>query len=80
MCTDPLITSEAVEEHLRANIEGEQVVFNEDNLARMTDVAKVRKAYKLGPRPTTAESAQSNEELRNMEVIVLGMMALRGAT
>ena len=54
--------------------------FDEETLARMTDISKVRKAYKLGPPPKIDNSKQIRQETKEMEVVVLGMMALRGAT
>ena len=72
--------SEDVEQHLKANVEGEQIEFDEENLTQVVDIAKVRKAYKLGAPPKNKYSAESKQDLKEMELIILGMMALRGAT
>jgi EKC/KEOPS complex subunit CGI121/TPRKB len=55
----------------------------------MTDWAKVKKIYKLNSVPTGSGSGKkatngvvehpSGEELKELEVMILGSMALRGA-
>ena len=71
---------EEINRHLQASIEGSQIAFNQENIAAVTDIAKVKKAYKLGPPLKGRGSGGSGDDLKEMEMIVLGMMALRGAT
>lgn len=60
--------------------------FSDAVLQTMVDVARVRKVYKLnnsgGGRGIEAAVKESNKlkEERELEVLVLGSMALRGST
>ena len=79
-------TAEAVQAHLTANFEGEQVEFSDELLGLMTDLARVRKIYKLNSgggkslgKGTVNRTSKDFAE-RELEVLILGSMALRGAT
>jgi EKC/KEOPS complex subunit CGI121/TPRKB len=68
-------------------VEGIQVPFADDGLQDMTDLARVRKIYKLnttngGGKKTVNGINGTNEvgERKEVEILVLGSMALRGAT
>lgn len=67
-------------------VEGEQVPFEDDVLASMTDLARVRKIYKLnvqgGGKKDAVVNGVGKEEVerKELEITVLGSMALRGAT
>ncbi|KAL9025760.1 MAG: hypothetical protein Q9196_005474 [Gyalolechia fulgens] len=92
-----------IEQHLSESIQGNPLPFEEANITKFTDVAKVRKIYKLtdagrvhnkstgkgGKRDTEGnEDARMREyggemervERKELEIMVLGLMALRGAT
>lgn len=81
----PNTTHETVATHLGHNVEGSAVPFDDETLYAISDVAKIKKAYKLGglaPAPSKA-SAQTDgihdPERQHLESAVLGAMALRGA-
>ena len=65
-------------EHLAANVEGTAVPLSDAAaLTRCTDMARVRKYYKLnGVAALTKGSAEAQR--KEAEVLVLGAMALRG--
>ncbi|KAL4906573.1 hypothetical protein BDW74DRAFT_150701 [Aspergillus multicolor] len=79
----PDITHESVAAHLAQNVQGTLLPFDDEALAELSDVAKIKKAYKLGSLPS-ATSKQANGALdegkRQLELSILGAMALRGAT
>jgi len=102
--TSPSITSSSVAGHLSASVKGTLIDFNDQTLAPLTDVAKVRKLYKLGGvaevnskgkrrrkdgseegsrgddvLEQTGIEKNSSIERKELEVAVVGLMALRGA-
>jgi EKC/KEOPS complex subunit CGI121/TPRKB len=80
------LTATTIQEHLSASIQGVQIDPSDENIGRFTDWARVRKVYKLPAINTTAagkgKSAKAirseGQERRELEVQVLGAMALRG--
>ncbi|CZR55439.1 related to protein cgi-121 [Phialocephala subalpina] len=90
------ITSDQLSSRLATQIQGEQVPFDDETLASMTDVGRVRKIYKLNSGGGGGKKKEVNgnevngvngarmerevDERREMEVLILGAMALRGAT
>ncbi|PYH38494.1 EKC/KEOPS complex subunit CGI121/TPRKB [Aspergillus neoniger CBS 115656] len=79
----PEITHDSVAAHLGQNVEGMPVPFDDETLSKISDIAKIKKAYKLGALNTTppnqANDTQDNG-MRRLELSVLGAIALRGAT
>lgn len=77
----PEITHESVATHLGTSIEGSAVPFNDETLVAISDVAKIKKAYKLGGlAPTPAKTNDTeNHERQRLETVLLGAIALRGA-
>ena len=86
---------EQVSQHLGKAIEGESVAFGDEQLRNVTDLSKVKKIYKLnapasgkGPQRKKGQQEPVPEKLltdvvderREIEAIVLGMIALRGAS
>lgn len=92
-----------VQQHLSESIEGSPLPFEEAEAVKLTDIAKVRKIYKLNnavknkgingvkrgksSRDTDeytgrayGDSANDEAERKELEIMVLGLMALRGAT
>jgi EKC/KEOPS complex subunit CGI121/TPRKB len=73
---------------LTASIEGEQVDFTDEELKKMTDVARVKKVYKWnvgnggGGKKVVSngDNGVRPDEGKELEIWVLGTMALRGAT
>lgn len=90
----PSITHDSVHEHLSSIIQGTMMEFSDDSLASLTDLARVRKIYKLGDLAatkgggslgkknvsTTKTGDEERLEISGIEGAVLGAMALRGAT
>ncbi|CAK7234672.1 hypothetical protein SCUCBS95973_009015 [Sporothrix curviconia] len=65
-------------EHLAANVEGTAVpLSNAAALGRCTDLARVRKYYKLNGVASLAKGTEETQR-KEVEVLVLGAMALRG--
>ena len=86
LSTSAEITHEIVQQHLRIAVEGTAVKFSDSALSIMTDMARVRKIYKLNtPIRATSKREKGKSvvseqaERKELEVIVLGLMALRGA-
>ncbi|MCJ1395196.1 hypothetical protein MMC18_008079 [Xylographa bjoerkii] len=93
---DERARAEAVCAHLDAHVDGRWVPFGEESCAAMADVGKVRKIYKLGDGSGvgsgrragkkdgggsgSVEGVGGREERGEMEVTILGLMALRGAS
>ncbi|KAI9924777.1 hypothetical protein ASPWEDRAFT_40653 [Aspergillus wentii DTO 134E9] len=79
----PEVTHESVAAHLGQSVEGSPVPFNDETLSEISDVGKIKKAYKLGalatPSKATPNGAQ-DEERRRLELSLIGAIALRGAT
>jgi len=75
-----------VKRHLEGAVEGEAVGFEDGILKGMLDVGRVRKVYKLNSGGGGGKMGLGNgvvneeEERRELEVFVLGAMALRGAS
>lgn len=93
---NPAITDQSVQQHLTSAIQGTAVEFSDENLGTLTDLARVRKIYKLnndGGRKSKKPSKESqlskpeaasdnvdeSHEKKELEVAILGVMALRGA-
>ncbi|KAF7551943.1 hypothetical protein G7Z17_g4648 [Cylindrodendrum hubeiense] len=75
--TEPL-TSEQIWEHLKANVEGEALAITDDNISAATDLAKVRKYYKLNGLKWLDDIKDEKLKLKEVETLVIGGMALRG--
>jgi len=92
--TSPSVTLESVRSHLACAVKGACVDFNDENLQDVSDLDKIRKAYKIGSyvsaKGQSKESkAQLNgvdgidpiaKERKELEIAILGAIALRGAT
>jgi EKC/KEOPS complex subunit CGI121/TPRKB len=80
----PDVTHESVAAHLAQNVQGTPLPFDDNALSEISDVAKIKKAYKLGSLPSGPSSDQvdgtSGSKDRQLELSVLGAIALRGAT
>lgn len=80
----PEITHDSVAEHLAKSVEGTSVPFDDEPLSAISDIGKIRKAYKLGAAPSAPAKAQVNGTTdsgkRELEISILGAMALRGAS
>lgn len=83
----PEITHDSVAAHLESSVEGTPVPFDDKTLSEISDIAKIKKTYKLGALPspgTNADSSQPNgtqvdDAKRRLELSILGAIALRGS-
>ncbi|KAK2790324.1 hypothetical protein FQN52_005592 [Onygenales sp. PD_12] len=83
--TSPDITHDSVAQHLEKAIEGKPLPFDDENLRLVSDISKIKKAYKLGS--INAKGGQNGRngpaallsEMNNLERSILGAMALRGS-
>ncbi|KAL8934578.1 MAG: hypothetical protein Q9216_005840 [Gyalolechia sp. 2 TL-2023] len=103
LSTAPSVDATAIEQHLSESIQGNALPFEEPEIAKLTDIPKIRKIYKLtdagqGHNKGTGKrgkgGAERNEgakvtengeqgqmaKRKELEAMVLGLMALRGAT
>lgn len=75
------INYESVSAHLGEFVKGSPVPFNDDTLSAISDVGKIKKAYKLGSLPLQPDQANGQDDgRRQLEICLLGAIALRGAT
>lgn len=75
--TEPL-THDQIWEHLKTNVEGEASPITDEQIATTSDVAKVRKYYKLNGLKWLDEIKDNNVRHREMGSLVISAMALRG--
>lgn len=64
-------------QHITENVQGTPAPFTDEELSQCTDWAKVRKYYKLNGAPTL-EGKNDKEKTKEMGLLALGAMALRG--
>ncbi|KAL9010947.1 MAG: hypothetical protein Q9173_004169 [Seirophora scorigena] len=99
----PSVNVATVQQHLSDSIEGNPLPFEERRISKFTDIARVKKTYKLtdlgrgkvragrkggaGKRElhedaqlANGDSGDEEGERQELEIMVLGLMALRGAT
>lgn len=73
-----------MQSHLISHFEGDQIPFTDENLSLMTDTARVKKIYKLNSVGGGGKAVGGKEigdaERKELEILILGSMALRGAT
>jgi EKC/KEOPS complex subunit CGI121/TPRKB len=77
----PEITHDSVATHLEASIKGISVTFDDQLLSEISDIAKIKKAYKLGalPTPGAKQASGPDDAKRRLELSILGAIALRGS-
>lgn len=83
----PEITHDSVAVHLKGSIEGTLELFNDQTLSEISDVAKIKKVYKLGALPSPGaktnssqvNGASDNDVKRQLELSLLGAIALRSS-
>lgn len=89
--TDPGITHDIIESHLSEVVKGTPLPFEDSSFNGISDLPKITKAYKLSQLSVSkGKSSQSiigssgglwaPDERHELEVSVIGLMALRGAT
>ncbi len=93
VATTPAVTLESVSEHLLSQIQGNESTFDDATFRKLADLERIKKVYKLGtstpasrPRKafngnrTAANDREDVDETKDLEVQILGLIALRGAT
>ncbi|KAJ5094176.1 hypothetical protein N7456_010037 [Penicillium angulare] len=82
----PEITHDSVAAHLESSIEGTPVPFDNQAISEISDITKIKKAYKLGalPSPSTKTDVEKangtfDDAKRRLELSLLGAIALRGS-
>ena len=60
------VAAEAVAAHLGANVEGSSIAFGDAEIARATDMPRIRKAYKLKDPAVTGAAAGRNRKARQV--------------
>lgn len=79
--SSPDITADSVAKHLESGVEGTWTEFNDAVLSEISDVPKIKKIYKLqDPTNRGRKDDDVVVDKAEMEVAVLGLMALRGAS
>jgi EKC/KEOPS complex subunit CGI121/TPRKB len=89
--TDPSITHDSIESHLSEVVKGTPLPFEDSSFKGISDLPKITKAYKLSQsslskgKPSQSAIGSSGglrapDERHELEVSVIGLMALRGAT
>ncbi|KEF56617.1 uncharacterized protein A1O9_06806 [Exophiala aquamarina CBS 119918] len=86
VATQAEITEESVTRHLSENIDGQEVAFEDASLRTICDTSRIKKLYKIASIPARKTDKQVNgeaenniDQTKNLEVQILGAMALRGA-
>lgn len=81
--TNDQITADSVGAHLGQNVQGQRVEMSDVGLAGLVDMPKLRKVYKLNAPPpkkgAVNGSADESTERKEMEIFILGAMALKGS-
>ena len=72
------LSSEDVWAHLQEHVRGTHTPFTDENVAECTDWDKVKKYYKLNGAMALKEAAEGRAKEKEIEMLVLGAMALRG--
>lgn len=84
LSSSPDTTAESIARHLESTIEGTWTVFNDESLAEISDIPKISKIYKLQDSTNRGLKGEVGEvgevDKSELELAILGLMALRGAS
>lgn len=72
------LSSDDIWQHLQENVQGEPAILSDEALLHVTDLAKVRKYYKLNGLNWLDNIKDDKAKRAELESLVLGGMALRG--
>lgn len=75
----PEITHESIAKHLESSVEATPVPFNDETISSMSDIARIRKLYKLNQPVSKSADGQVNV-VKALEPLILGAIAIRAAT
>lgn len=64
--------------HLSQHVEGTAVPLTDEEIAKTTEWAKIKKYYKLNGASALNTIKEDQARLKESEMLVLGAMALRG--
>jgi EKC/KEOPS complex subunit CGI121/TPRKB len=92
--TSPSVTFESVRSHLESVVDGTCADFNDESLQVTSDLGKIGKAYKIDSSVSSKGQIRSlkshmsgmagidpvAKERKELEISILGAIALRGAT
>lgn len=73
-----ILSAEEIWQHLKDNVQGDAVPVTDENIAAVTDLPKVRKYYRLNGLNWFENIQDEQAKRREMEMLVLSAMALRG--
>ncbi|KAH8700312.1 protein cgi121 [Talaromyces proteolyticus] len=78
----PEITHGSVAEHLTKSVEATPVSFDDETISSMSDISRIRKIYKIAQSSSKSgdDAAVNGHVVRELEVSIIGAIALRGAT
>lgn len=85
VATTPDVNLESVQSHLTASIKGHEHPFDEIDQSNVADIARIRKVYKTNATTSSkkvanGETGHDRDEHTDLEVQIIGLMALRGAS
>ncbi|KAM3483639.1 hypothetical protein MY8738_002949 [Beauveria namnaoensis] len=70
--------SDSIAKHLHENVKGRSMPVTDENIAACTDMAKIRKYYKLNGISWLEALKNTQAKRQQIESLVIGSMALRG--
>jgi hypothetical protein len=78
-----LLAKLQVSDHVRKIVKGQEIEFNDKNIQSLTDMAKLRKYYKLS-QPSGKQKIKEDqsrwEDPIECTKVILGIIALRGSS
>ncbi|EED16564.1 conserved hypothetical protein [Talaromyces stipitatus ATCC 10500] len=75
----PEVTHESVAKHLESSVKATSVPFTDETISSMSDLAKIRKLYKLNQLASKSSDGQT-DAVKALEPLIIGAIAIRGAT
>lgn len=75
---DGALSAQQISDHLTTHVEGDWLPATDDNISAATDMTKVSKYYKLNGLNWITAIKDAERKKREMEMVILGTMALRG--
>lgn len=76
--TTPAKSKESIQEHLTQHVKGSSVDATDTNITATTDMAKVRKYYKLNGLAWLDAIKDEQQKHAELETLVVSAIALRG--
>ncbi|KAH8174709.1 kinase binding protein [Sarocladium implicatum] len=73
-----VLSSDDIWQHLHQHVKGDPALLTDDALAKVTDLSKVRKYYKLNGLNWLDNIKDEKAKRGELEALILGGMALRG--